>query len=97
MDSIVEFVKKLALGEPTIRLVKLFGSRARGDHKPRSDYDFAISAPTMTQGGWARWKTNVQELAPTLCGLDLVWIEQLSDQNLLGAIDREGVVIYEKN
>lgn len=37
-------VERLAR-HPAVRRVILFGSRARGDHRERSDIDFAFDAP----------------------------------------------------
>ena len=41
MDKTIEQVKQLAHRYGVPKLV-LFGSRARGDHHVRSDYDFAV-------------------------------------------------------
>ena len=41
MDKTIEQVKQLAHRYGVPKLI-LFGSRARGDHHARSDYDFAI-------------------------------------------------------
>ena len=41
MDKTIEQVKQLAHRYGVPKLV-LFGSRARGDHRARSDYDFAV-------------------------------------------------------
>ena len=97
MDIVLNFLKNYATAEPKIDRIKLFGSRARGDHRPRSDYDLAVSAPEMTNEEWARWKLELEEKVPSLCGLDLLWIEQINDQNLLAMIERDGVVVYEQN
>lgn len=37
-----EVVSSVAAGHPYILRVSLFGSRARGDNRPDSDYDFCI-------------------------------------------------------
>ena len=41
MDKTIEQVKQLAHRYGVPKLV-LFGSRARGDYRARSDYDFAV-------------------------------------------------------
>jgi len=42
-DSIAErFVEKIAVPKSRIRTVYLFGSRARGDERPDSDYDLLL-------------------------------------------------------
>jgi hypothetical protein len=42
--SAMEHVKALASGEPHLNLLVLYGSRARGDNGPRSDWDFGYLA-----------------------------------------------------
>ena len=41
MDRLIEEMKNLA-GTYHAKRLSLFGSRARGDHRPDSDYDFAL-------------------------------------------------------
>ena len=48
MDKTIEHVKQLAHRYRVPKLV-LFGSRARGDHHARSDYDFAVWGCTPQQ------------------------------------------------
>jgi predicted nucleotidyltransferase len=97
MDRVLEYVRDAAQAQPAVRRVLLFGSRARGDQRERSDYDLAVSAPGMSRADWVRWKLELEERAPTLCGLDLVLLEQLEDASLSRAIERDGVVIHEKS
>ena len=72
MDRVMAHVVKRAEGCPGINRVVLFGSRARGDAKPRSDYDFAIHADALPHAEWSRWCVETAESAPTLCTVDLV-------------------------
>lgn len=72
------------------RLV-LFGSRARGDNRPRSDIDLACSG-----GDFARFSIDVDELVPTLLQFDFVSLDGPMQAGLAEAIDREGVVLYAK-
>lgn len=39
--SIVETLKRFAF----VKKIVLFGSRARGDHQPKSDFDIAVDCP----------------------------------------------------
>ena len=41
-QEIAETVRRWAASEPLVRRVYLFGSRARGDHRPDSDIDLAV-------------------------------------------------------
>lgn len=94
--KVLEFIHDLVHVEPQINRVILFGSRARGDHKGRSDFDIAIEAPSFSDEQWARFAQNLREKLPTLCGLDLIRIHQETSQELLIKIQQEGIVIYDR-
>ena len=68
----------------------LFGSRARGDHKERSDIDLAFYG-----GEQSRFILSVDEETSTLLEFDIVDLEKPIQNELLESIQREGVVIYE--
>lgn len=96
MDRVVTHVVSRAEGCPGIDRVTLFGSRARGDAKPRSDYDFAIHADALSHADWSRWCLDTAESAPTLCSLDLVLASGPIGEDLRRAIETEGVTVYER-
>jgi len=72
--------------------VLLFGSRARGDNRAKSDFDFAIAAPTA---GIREWDAilEVIEGAPTLVKIDVMRYEE-APAALRVEIDRDGVEVY---
>ncbi len=96
MDRVVAHVVKRAEGCPGIDQVVLFGSRARGDQKPRSDYDFAVHAEALPHAEWSRWCVDTAESAPTLCTVDLVLASGPITDDLRRAILSEGVTVYER-
>ncbi|MCX6118818.1 MAG: nucleotidyltransferase domain-containing protein [Proteobacteria bacterium] len=53
-DRVVQLVKMIAQNYKSIDSIVLFGSRARGDHGPKSDYDFAVR--------WQRTSENSADL-----------------------------------
>ena len=59
---------------PAVGRVLLFGSRARGDHGPRSDIDLAVDAPAASVADRARMADLVED-APALVGIDLVRLD----------------------
>jgi hypothetical protein len=69
--------------------VLLFGSRARGDHRARSDVDLAC-----TGGDIARFAADVDEKCPTLLSFDVVNLDGPVQPALLRAIEQEGVTLY---
>lgn len=94
MDEVLTRIKEIA-GRYPVGKVVLFGSRARGDHSPRSDYDFAVFAPALNAADQARFGMEVEEIA-TLKKIDLVFVDGALEDELLISIEREGVVVYEQ-
>ncbi|MGD9511716.1 MAG: nucleotidyltransferase family protein [Geminicoccaceae bacterium] len=80
---------------PAVRRVLLFGSRARGDHGPRSDIDLAVDAPGASVADRARLAELVED-APALVGIDLVRLDQV-DGRLRRAIESQGIVLLERD
>ena len=74
-----------------IEKVILFGSRARGDYKSRSDIDLAC-----TGGDCVRFMLAVDEETSTLLKYDIVNLDNSVQEELLQSIQKEGRVIYEK-
>lgn len=76
------------------RRVILYGSRARGDHAPRSDIDLAIDAPGLSEGTWRRMEDLAEE-ADTLHRIDCVHLQAVCGA-LRSDILRDGRVLYER-
>ena len=86
IKEIIELAKKFNLNK-----VILFGSRARGDYKSKSDIDLAV-----TGGDCIRFSLDVQEMTSTLLFLDIVNLDGVVQKELLESIEKEGVCLYEK-
>jgi uncharacterized protein len=71
----------------------LFGSRARGDHRPNSDFDIAVKGP-IGLAQWAAAKVQLEEKNLTLHPIDLVILESLGDDYQKN-IKTEGKSLYE--
>ena len=71
--------------------VILFGSRARGDFKERSDIDLAVSG-----GDISGFALAVDEETDTLLQYDVVNLDSRVDEALLKNIEKDGKVLYEK-
>lgn len=74
-----------------LKKVILFGSRARGDYKEKSDIDLAV-----TGGNVAAFSIAVDENTSTLLKFDIVDLDVSVQEELSQSIEREGIVIYEK-
>ena len=88
---VLEEIRSLA-EKHGIEKVILFGSRARGDYKERSDIDLAFIG-----GNTTGFSLDVDEETSTLLMFDLVDLSEAVSPELLDSIRREGVVIYEKS
>ena len=88
--SVIEEIVALA-EKYNLNKIILFGSRARGDYKLRSDIDLAVSG-----GDCVRFSLDVQELTSTLLFFDVVNLDGTVQKKLLDSIEQEGVCIYEK-
>lgn len=71
--------------------VILFGSRARGDHRVKSDIDLALSG-----GDQVKFVLDVEQNASTLLRFDFVNLDGPVQQELRDVITREGLTLYEK-
>lgn len=74
-----------------VDLVKIFGSRARGDYKARSDIDLAVYG-----GKTGAFALAVDEETSTLLKYDIVDMGASMQQELRESIEKEGKIIYEK-
>ncbi|MBO7476922.1 MAG: nucleotidyltransferase domain-containing protein [Salinivirgaceae bacterium] len=72
--------------------MKLFGSRARGDHNSHSDYDFLISRGRMRS--LLQYSAFVAELESVLGTHVDVITDTSDDKQLITTAENEGVEIY---
>ena len=93
MDKTIEQVKQLAHRCGVPKLI-LFGSRARGDHHARSDYDFAIWGCTPQQR--AQFSDAVENDLDSLYSVDLVFVSEHTDAALLQNIEKDGICLLDR-
>lgn len=86
VDEIIFLAK-----EYQVQKVILFGSRARGDFKERSDIDLAVCG-----GKGALFSLAVDEETSTLLSFDVVLLDGAVQEELRDSIQKEGIVLYEK-
>lgn len=86
MEEIIHIAQKYQ-----VEKVVLFGSRARGDYKERSDIDLAFCG-----GNSSHFILDVDEKTSTLLEFDIVDLNKPVKKELLESIKQEGIIIYEK-
>ncbi len=73
----------------------LFGSRAKGNFKPSSDIDIAIKCGNFSFDDLLKLNNSLDELNLPY-KFDILVFEKIKDKELIGLINRIGIVIYEK-
>ena len=91
--QILKEIGQIASHHPEIQKILLFGSRARGDNSERSDIDLAVYA----KGSISTFIEEIELMTTTLLEYDITHITELTEDYFLEQINREGIVIYEKN
>ena len=89
-EIVLEQIIDIAKQHGVHRLI-LFGSRARGNYKERSDIDLAFAG-----GDSAAFIYDTNENTDTLLNFDIVDLGQPTSSELLESIQKEGLIIYEK-
>lgn len=92
MTSVYRQIAALGKQHHAAKIV-LFGSRARGDHRERSDIDIAVFG--MPQDAQMQFAESVEQL-PTLLDFDIVFVNSGTDKKLLENIERDGVMLMNK-
>lgn len=88
--NVINEIKELAMKHGVHQII-LFGSRARGDYKERSDIDLAIAG-----GNGDLFALDVDEYTSTLLMYDVVNLDKSVQEELLESIQKEGMILYEK-
>lgn len=83
LRQIIELAQKR-----NITKVILFGSRARGDFKKKSDIDLAVLGENI-----AEFSFDVDELTDTLLKYDIIDLNSNISDELLKNIQNEGIII----
>lgn len=89
-QQVLEEICELAR-QHCIEKVILFGSRARGTFQKTSDIDLAVSG-----GEKDLFSLDVEEKTSTLLTYDIVDLDAPIQEKLRDAIEKEGILLYEK-
>ncbi len=93
-DEVLKAIKNICGTFSQVKCVWLFGSRARGDFKARSDIDLAVEAPMLEDEDWVIFCERLDSIE-TLLAFDIVRFDSVSVE-LSQKILREGILLYEQ-
>ena len=88
--EVLDSIRSIAAADD-VGCLKLFGSRARGDYRERSDIDLAVYG-----GKVEKFWLDVEEDVPTLLKFDVIDMNKPISRELIDSIEKEGIIIYEK-
>ena len=74
-----------------VKKLILFGSRARGTNRERSDIDLAASG-----GDISNFAETLDEQIDTLLPFDVINLDENIDADFQAEIDRDGIILYEE-
>jgi len=81
---------------PEIKQAVLYGSRAKGTHRPGSDIDLTLFSETLSYGQLNRIETEIDDLLLPYT-VDLSLYSQIDNTDLLDHIQRVGLVFYRRD
>lgn len=93
-STITSQITSIAARFPDIKKIVLFGSRAHGDHSPRSDIDLAIIAPDISSRDWLTFTDTLEDEVETLLKIDVINLSTAS-KKLKDEVDQCHVVLYQ--
>lgn len=91
-ESVQQVLAMLVRTYPIEELI-LYGSRAVGDHEPRSDFDIAVRATAMSRHAFSKMRLDIAE-ARSLYWISLVHLNT-TPPKLQARIKEQGITIYE--
>lgn len=95
-DVTVERIRGVLVRFPEVESAVLYGSRAKGTHRPGSDIDLTLCGGELDHTLLARIDDELDDLLLPY-QMDLSLTSDLTHPPLLDHIRRVGVVLYERN
>ena len=93
-DNVLKEILNILKNHRKIEKAIVFGSRAKGEHKPYSDIDIALCGQ-MGMIDIEHVASDLDEL-PTVYKFDVVGYSNIKNDELKKHIENVGVIIYEK-
>lgn len=96
-DGDLETIIKTIRQFPEIEKAAIFGSRAKGNHKPGSDLDIAIWGNEISFSILSRLHAILEEESPMPYFFDILDYSHLDHRELKDHIDRVGIVFFTRS
>lgn len=96
LDSELQTLRDVFSSFPDISEVILFGSRARGTHRPSSDVDLAIKGKNLSIDTLAKLRYILEEETNLPYFFDIVIYDRVENEALKREIDEGGENIFQK-
>ena len=95
-NEILNQIADVCKNYPEIERAALFGSRARGDCRTRSDFDVAVWMSNPARS--ALFRADLFEHVKTLLEIDVTVLspDRQYDPTFLESIEKEKIIFYEK-
>ena len=94
-DDELKLLCSLFARHKEIEQVILYGSRARGTHKPFSDVDITLLGIGLTRSHLSRLMADLDESSLPYF-FDISLFAKLTNPDLIEQIERTGVVLYQR-
>jgi predicted nucleotidyltransferase len=97
LDRDLEEIRSVLALFPAIERAMLFGSRAKGTHRPGSDVDIALCGSAVSFDVVTKVHGMLEEQSKMPYLFDVVDYTHMKDQDLKAHIDRVGVTIFHRD
>ena len=94
-ESDLEKIRTIFCAHPGVQRVVVYGSRAKGTHRPGSDIDLTLFGPDLNLAELLTIDLELDELLLPY-RIDLSIHGQIASRELLEHIERVGKVLYER-
>lgn len=95
-DHTLDAIRRILAQEPAVASAILFGSRAKGTHRPGSDIDLALVGEGLDIDVLGRLMRAFEESSIPY-QVDLCWLAAVDHPPLREHIERVGQVLYERH
>jgi predicted nucleotidyltransferase len=94
-DSVIQRMQAVFACHPAVEKAVLYGSRAKGCHRPGSDIDLTLCGGSLDDAALSRIADELDDLDLPY-RIDLSLLHQQTHPSLLDHIRRVGVALYER-